>query len=128
MYQVIILYGDNEPWWFFDGWLDDIIEEYSFETFEEANTCYIDLFKNFEKDYELHKEKPDFLTAFWNEGEYKFCTDCDDDLQQYRGLMLLKNYHKVSEARKDKDEETYYSGKAKCCKRLSKGARSYAKK
>lgn len=29
MYQVIKMYGDWEPWWFIDGWQDDILEERS---------------------------------------------------------------------------------------------------
>lgn len=27
MYQVITMYGDNEPWWFFDDWQEDIVQE-----------------------------------------------------------------------------------------------------
>ncbi len=30
MYQVITMYGDNEPWWFFEDWQNDIQEETSF--------------------------------------------------------------------------------------------------
>ncbi|MEG3033136.1 MAG: DUF1033 family protein, partial [Enterococcus sp.] len=30
MYQVVIMYGDNEPWWFFEDWQNDIKEEYAF--------------------------------------------------------------------------------------------------
>ncbi|HAY6986968.1 TPA: DUF1033 family protein, partial [Enterococcus faecium] len=24
MYQVITMFGDNEPWWFFEDWEEDI--------------------------------------------------------------------------------------------------------
>ena len=27
MYQVITMYGDNEPWWFFDDWQEDIVQD-----------------------------------------------------------------------------------------------------
>lgn len=27
MFQVITMYGENEPWWFFEDWQEDIIEE-----------------------------------------------------------------------------------------------------
>ena len=40
MYQVIKMFGDWEPWWFLDDWQDDIIEEQTFEYFEEAVSFY----------------------------------------------------------------------------------------
>ena len=36
MYQVITMFGDNEPWWFFEDWEEDIEAEETFESFEEA--------------------------------------------------------------------------------------------
>lgn len=36
MYQVIKMYGDWEPWWFIDGWQDDIIDEQQFSDWQEA--------------------------------------------------------------------------------------------
>lgn len=40
MYQVVIMFGDNEPWWFFENWEDDIEIEESFDSFEEAQAEY----------------------------------------------------------------------------------------
>ena len=40
MYQVITMFGDNEPWWFFEDWEEDIEEEETFESFEEARQAY----------------------------------------------------------------------------------------
>lgn len=40
MYQVIRMHGDNEVWWFFEGWQEDIVEEQHFTTFEEAVAAY----------------------------------------------------------------------------------------
>ncbi len=40
MYQVITMYGDNEPWWFFEEWRNDIDEEYAFRSLEEPEACY----------------------------------------------------------------------------------------
>ena len=31
MYQVVKMYGDMEPWWFLDGWKDDIVQVYEFD-------------------------------------------------------------------------------------------------
>ena len=40
MYQVITMFGDNEPWWFFEDWEEDIEAEETFESFEEARPAY----------------------------------------------------------------------------------------
>ena len=32
MYQVLTLYGENEPWWFFEGWQDEIRGLKQFDT------------------------------------------------------------------------------------------------
>ena len=47
MYQVIKMFGDWEPWWFLDDWQDDIIEEQTFEYFEEAVSFYKSEFYHF---------------------------------------------------------------------------------
>ena len=31
MYQVIKMYGDFEPWWFLDGWEEDVVSRVKFE-------------------------------------------------------------------------------------------------
>ena len=31
MYRVIEMYGDCEPWWFLEGWEDDIVSSRKFE-------------------------------------------------------------------------------------------------
>ena len=38
MYQVIVMYGDNEPWWFFEGWQADIQEAFTFASLREAQS------------------------------------------------------------------------------------------
>lgn len=40
MYQVITMYGDNEPWWFFEEWQEDIQETAAFEDFDAAVAYY----------------------------------------------------------------------------------------
>ena len=57
-----------------------------------------------------------FLSAFWNDGDERRCEECDDDLQQYKGLALLKDYQPITlESRKDFMKTTNSSGKAKRC-------------
>ena len=40
MYRVVEMYGDFEPWWFLDGWENDIIQEQRFEKYYDALKFY----------------------------------------------------------------------------------------
>ena len=33
MYRVIEMYGDCEPWWFLEGWEEDIVSSRKFEDY-----------------------------------------------------------------------------------------------
>lgn len=127
MYQVIVMYGDDEPWWFLDGWKEDIKETQAFSTFEAAFEVYQQKKSQFCKEFQTNREKETFLMAFWNEGETRFCEECDDDLQQYKGLMLLKEGSPLSIDGKEEYETTYNSRKTQCCKRSSQGTWSNQK-
>lgn len=118
MFQVVCMYGDNEPWWFFDGWQEEIIEEQRFSTFEEAEKCYTEKWQQLKEQYTNLQTKPNYLSAFWDQQDERWCDECDDFLQQYMGLALVKDYLPVDkESRKNIYETTNSSGKAKCCKR-----------
>ena len=69
MYQVVIMFGDNEPWWFFENWEDDIEIEESFDSFEEAQAEYEKKWLTIKNQYEYINAKSNFLSAFWNDGE-----------------------------------------------------------
>lgn len=119
MYQVITIYGENEPWWFFDEWQEDIIEEKEFDTFDDARNFFQKKSKEFIKEYEHERTKEGYLSAFWNDGELKYCEDCDEELQAYKGLMLVKDYQKLDDGECGKNETTNHCGKTKCCTRHS---------
>lgn len=95
MFEVIEMYGDYEPWWFFTGWEKDIQEKKQFSTLETAQNYFSTREKILAEKYSKERAKDQFLTTFWNEGELRFCQECDDDLQQYKGLLLLKDGHKI---------------------------------
>ena len=123
MYQVITMFGDNEPWWFFGDWEEDIEEEETFESFEEARQAYEKQWNEIHQNYEYINAKSNFLSAFWNDGDERWCEECDDDLQQYKGLALLKNHQPITvESRKEFYETTNSSGKTKRCERPKQGA------
>lgn len=123
MYQVVEMYGENEPWWFFEEWREDIISEQLFSTFTEAESYFLSMYDKLEDEYEKNRCKNLYMVAFWNEGELIFCEDCDEDLQAYKGLILLKDNKKIDDKDNENNETVDHSGKAKCCSRLSKGSR-----
>lgn len=123
MYQVVKMYGDNEPWWFFEDWQSDITESYSFQSLEDAIDCYRKLWLQLRPEYNYMNAKNNFLVAFWNDGDERWCEECDDDLQQYIGLALLKDFQAVTaESGAELYETANSSGKAKCCKGFKQGA------
>ncbi|MEK3886252.1 DUF1033 family protein [Bacillus sp. FSL K6-3431] len=90
-WEVITMKGECEPWWFFKNWQESIIENRSFEDRASAITYYHERYMKLNTKYQHVKVKKSTMAAFWNEGEYVFCTSCDDDLQLYCGLLLFKN-------------------------------------
>lgn len=50
MYQVIKMCGDFEPWWFLDGWEEDIVSKVAFDRYEDA-------LKAFQKEWVRLSEK-----------------------------------------------------------------------
>ena len=59
--------------------------------------------------------------GFWNEDEERWCEECDDYLQQYIGLALLKEYQQVvDESRKDFMKQLILAEKPSVAKDLSK--------
>lgn len=118
MYQVVIMYGDNEPWWFFEDWRQDIKSESTFDTLEDAQAYYKQQWEQLQEEYSQINARPNYLCAFWNEGDERWCEECDDDLQQYLGIALLQEYQPVMvESGKEFYEATNSSGKAKRCQR-----------
>lgn len=123
MYQVVTMYSENEPWWFFDDWQQDVTETMSFEAFSDAEHYFLEKYRDYQEKHDELRCKDPYLVAFWNEGDTIYCEDCDDELQAFTGLMLLYNHKKLDDGDNNNHETTHYSGKAKCCQRLSKSAR-----
>ena len=124
MYQVITMYGDNEPWWFFEEWEQDIDEITTFVTLSEAKTVYQQKWEQLHEKYHYINAKSNYMSAFWNDGEQRWCEECDEDLQQYKGIALLEDYHPVNtESERKLYEATNSSGKTKRCQRARQGSR-----
>lgn len=69
MYQVVTLFGEYEPWWFFEDWKEEIVSFEQFDSFSEANQNYHEKYIKLIDDYENYVTKKHYLTAFWNEEE-----------------------------------------------------------
>lgn len=115
MYQVIIMYGDSEPWWFLEHWQKDIIEEKVFDCFNDAQQYYLHKSQELDSCYGNKNTKNQYLSAFWNDGEERWCDECDEYLQQYKGLALLKDCHSLTESKKNmKGQESSYINPRQC--------------
>lgn len=101
MYQVIKLYGDFEPWWFLDDWKKDIIEEWSFSDFEGAKEKYLAQWRKLKEGFPYFDSRANYLAAFWDNNEKRWCEECDEDLQQYHSILLLKDGDILSESHHD---------------------------
>ncbi|MCA9765283.1 MAG: DUF1033 family protein [Carnobacterium sp.] len=96
MFQVIELQGEYEPWWFFDDWKEQISQIKTFETFDEALIDYQKKYDLLYNNYPSCKTKKNYLTAFWDDDQNRYCPECEDDIQLFHSIMLLKE-HKVME-------------------------------
>ncbi|MGP6140032.1 MULTISPECIES: DUF1033 family protein [unclassified Jeotgalibaca] len=91
MYQVYMMKGEYEPWWFFQDWKSLVVFEASFLSFEEALKLYEEKSAELSARYPFKKSKHNYLTAFWSEEDSVYCESCEDDIQIYYGLLLLEN-------------------------------------
>jgi hypothetical protein len=101
MYQVIEMYGDNEPWWFFEGWKDDIIGRHQFNNLKDALLFYNNRLAELKATHEVYKNHSGYLSAFWDRDDDRWCEECEDYLQQYFGLLLLKDDQVINQISKD---------------------------
>jgi hypothetical protein len=101
MYQVMLTECEYEPWWFFEDWEDHVVQVKEFSSFEEAVQEFYRESQELSNKYPFQKTKNTYLTAYWNESEIHFCDNCDDDIQLFHGLLLLKDKKKIEENRSD---------------------------
>lgn len=97
MYQVIKLHGDFEPWWFLEDWKDDIVDEWQFSNFQDAQKRFCELWQELHASFPLFESRENFLAAFWDSEEQRWCDECDESMQQYHSIMLLSDDQILSE-------------------------------
>lgn len=105
MYQVVELYGAFEPWWFLDDWKEDIVSSQSFETFDEALVAFRRQWTHLRVSHPYYKSQASLLAAFWDTKNQMWCDDCDETLQEYHSVALLKNWEELPESYHQKQFE-----------------------
>ncbi|MDK1728726.1 DUF1033 family protein [Dellaglioa algida] len=96
MFQVITIFGFDEPWWFFDDWKTHIQETVEFDSMDDAVVFFEKQADTFTAKFSHQKSKRQFLTAFWDDKQLDYCADCGDDLQLYQGLMIVKDGKEIA--------------------------------
>ena len=56
MLSSIEMYGDFEPWWFIEGWEEDVISSKKFENYYDALKYYKSCWFELEKKIPLYKK------------------------------------------------------------------------
>ncbi|MFJ7936863.1 DUF1033 family protein [Sporosarcina sp. NPDC096371] len=88
---MIYMKADYEPWWMFEGWEEKIRSRCTFNDAKEALMYCEKLLTELRKKYALEAVKKDCFYVFWSECEKDFCEACDEDLQLYHGVILMKD-------------------------------------
>ncbi|MBY5010608.1 DUF1033 family protein [Streptococcus suis] len=90
MYQVIKMYGDFEPWWFLDGWEEDVVSRVTYERYEDALSAFQKEWVKLSESFPMKKSKNGTMVAFWDESDQYWCEECDEYLQRFHSLMLIE--------------------------------------
>jgi hypothetical protein len=91
MYEVIYMKADYEPWWMFEEWEETIRSRHSFDDIALAEVYFKKLTDELRGKHKREAMKKDCFFAFWSEDEINFCEGCDEDLQLYHGVILMKD-------------------------------------
>ncbi|HFI0594810.1 TPA: DUF1033 family protein [Streptococcus suis] len=91
MYQVIKMYGDFEPWWFLDGWEEDVVSRVTYERYEDALSAFQKEWVKLSESFPMKKSKNGTMVAFWDESDQYWCEECDEYLQRFHSLMLIES-------------------------------------
>lgn len=96
MYEVIYMKADYEPWWMFEGWEEMVRVRRSFVELDEAVEFANSIMDEMRRCFSKEKTRKGTYAAFWNPGERTYCDGCDDDLQLYHGVFMLKGSEPIS--------------------------------
>lgn len=95
MYRVIKMYGDFEPWWFLEGWEEDVVESQTFDDYYVALKSYKKQWLSLADQFPQYQSRSDLMTIFWDPEDQRWCEECGEYLQQYTSLALLVDNHVI---------------------------------
>ncbi len=90
MFEVVYMKAEFEPWWMFSGWEEAIQSRQAFENIQEAEVYLHEMLAILKEKHPHARAQEDCFFAYWSEDEKIFCEACDEDLQIYHGVLLLK--------------------------------------
>lgn len=91
MYEIIYMKADYEPWWMFDGWEEMIRRKKAFSNAVDALQYLEELVAELRSVHDFEVQRKDCFYAFWSEQEQIYCEGCDDDLQLFHGVIVMKD-------------------------------------
>ena len=91
MFEIVYMKAEFEPWWMFDGWEENVLSRRAFEEIQEAKECLEEILATLREKYSNESIKKDCFFAFWSDDEINLCEGCDEDLQLYHGVILMKD-------------------------------------
>ena len=99
MYRGIEMYGDCEPWWFLDGWEEDIVSSQTFDDYYLALKFYKKKWLELNEHFPSYKSRSDLMTIFWDSKEQEWCEDCNEDVQLFHSIVLLEDEQKIPKSK-----------------------------
>lgn len=90
MFEIVYMKADFEPWWMFEGWEEAIVSRIPCKNREEVEGHLASLLKKLREENDNETVKNNCFYAFWSTKEKTFCEACDDELQIYHGVIVLK--------------------------------------
>lgn len=90
MYRVMKMYGDCEPWWFLEGWEEDIVSSQDFNDYETALAYFEQEKTVLTQLFPQQKSPMATMISFWSPEERVWCEECVEDLQYYHSLLLME--------------------------------------
>lgn len=91
MYEIIYMKADYEPWWMFEGWEETIRRRHAFSNSLEAKQYLEELVTELRSAHDFEIQRKDSFYAFWSKQEQVYCEGCDDDMQLFHGIIVMKD-------------------------------------
>lgn len=90
LHEIFYIRSFDEPWWMLEGWQENIVSRKSFPSAGQAQKYFDREVQALSLRFTEQKIQGRSI-AFWNPGDLAYCSNCEEDLQVYHGLLWLVN-------------------------------------